>query len=420
MGIDAVPALVNSMAGRSLDIRQPSPFAFDHVIVQAKLGQKTYWFDPTISYQRGGLDKYHYPSYERALVLREGSSELEKIPFPAPGSGSVNVKERYESMDSVIPVSLLVATTYFGAEADYMRYNLSRQTLAELSKTYLNYYAGENPSIRADGLPQVEDDQTSNVIVVKEKYLIDEFWKENKHRFVAEKIYAQVGRPEVSQRSMPLKVRYPVAIKQTIEINLPESYDVRPAHGTFSDDEIKFTYDYSMAGKQLKLEYSLDPFSDSIPVDHVSRHLLVLDKIQDFVGLELTGTRTVIVTSKEGPVAMVLLSVVGLGSLVILAVVIVRRRRESRRIRFAGEAKAKVGFAPETAIRVPSETEIDGVLHDFTCDCGRHPYSAESPPLRERFSYDGQRLVGLRLHCADCGRNTDLYLQMMGVENAPA
>ena len=96
MGVDAAPALVHSSAGRSLDNQQPSPFAFDHVIVQAKIAGKTYWLDPTISYQRGGLDKYYDPSYERALVLREGTSELEKIPLPAINSGSILVKEKYE------------------------------------------------------------------------------------------------------------------------------------------------------------------------------------------------------------------------------------------------------------------------------------------------------------------------------------
>src|SRR5688500_15976321 len=83
MGVDAVPALVHSSEGKSLDAKQPSPFAFDHVIVQAKPAGKTYWCDTTISYQRGGLHKYYEPPYERALVKRAGTVELEKIPLPS-------------------------------------------------------------------------------------------------------------------------------------------------------------------------------------------------------------------------------------------------------------------------------------------------------------------------------------------------
>src|SRR6185503_12685075 len=173
MGIDAAPALVNTSVRAKLDSWQPTPFAFDHVIVRARINGKTYWLDPTVSYQRGGLDKYYDPSYERGLVLRDGTGGLEKIPLPARGSGSVTIRERYESKADPGPVSLTVWTKFFGAEADGMRYRLSGQTLTELSKGYLNYYATENPSIKAEGVPVVEDDPVSNTIVVTEKYLID-------------------------------------------------------------------------------------------------------------------------------------------------------------------------------------------------------------------------------------------------------
>src|SRR6185503_1274754 len=147
--------------------------------------------------------------------------------------------------------SLTVWTKFFGAEADGMRYRHSGQTLTELSKGYLNYYATENPSIKAEGVPVVEDDPVSNTIVVTEKYLIDEFWKDNKHWFVAEKIYSEVGKPDVSQRSSPLKLRYPLSIKHTIEINLPSHDDIEAAHDTFSDAKMRFTDEYSRTGNDL-------------------------------------------------------------------------------------------------------------------------------------------------------------------------
>ena len=422
MGIDAAPALVNSSAGRSLDDRQPSPFAFDHVIVQVKFGEKTYWFDPTISYQRGGLDKYYDPSYERALVLRDSTAELEKIPMPAPGSGSVTIRERYEGKDDLGPVTLTVWTKFLGAEADGMRRWLSSQTLTELSKGYLNYYATENPSIRAEGVPVVEDDPASNTIVVTEKYLIDEFWKDNKHQFLAEKIYSEVRKPDVSQRSTPLRLRYPLSIKHTIEINLPGTNYIEAAHDTFSDDKIRFSYAYSRSGNDLRLNYSLDTFDDSIPVAQIPRHLLMLEKIQNYVGFELPRSLATNRNSDANPfVALVALGVIALPAIVILTVVVIRNRRsEKRRIEFVQKFKTRVGFAPETAIGVNSEDEIDGVLRGFSCGCGQHPYHPEAPPVRERFSLDGQRLIGLRLNCADCGRASDLYFKIMGLEDASA
>src|SRR6185503_1977563 len=108
MGIEASPALVNTSARSVLDSWQATPFAFDHVIVQTKMNGRTYWLDPTISYQRGGLDKYYDPPYERGLVLHSGTTALEKIPRPVSGAGSVDIVERYTGGSSRAAVSLVV------------------------------------------------------------------------------------------------------------------------------------------------------------------------------------------------------------------------------------------------------------------------------------------------------------------------
>src|SRR5437868_7519986 len=82
MGFDSAIALVNTTAKHALDDWQPSPIAFDHAIVQTRLAGKTYWLDPTMDSQRGTLDQYYDPPYERALALREDSDSLERIPTP--------------------------------------------------------------------------------------------------------------------------------------------------------------------------------------------------------------------------------------------------------------------------------------------------------------------------------------------------
>lgn len=420
MGVEAAPALVDSSGGRSLDTKQPSPFAFDHVIVKAKLAGKTYWLDPTISYQRGGLDKYYDPGYERALVLREGVTELENIPFPTASSGHISVLEKYDAKSSKGPVSLHVNTTYVGAEADAMRYQLSRDSLAELSKTYLNFYADENPTIKAEGLPEIEDDQLTNRIVVKEKYLIDEFWQDRKHEFLAEKIYGEVGKPSVTQRSMPLRIRYPLSVNHVIEINLGERYNIVPDRGTISNDAIRFDYGFSTQGNAVKLEYTLKTFTDSIPVETVPKHLLVLDRIHNFVAFELTnGPGGVRSPSRiPGGIANLIFGFVIVVPLIVIAsVFLIRSRLRGRtKSKFAEGLKAKLGFAPETAIDVPHETDIDLPLRNFKCGCGQNPYKPESPPQPEHFTYDGQHLIGIRLYCSNCRSSSDLYFKPRSIQ----
>src|SRR5262249_16641657 len=171
LGVESWPALVNSRLGESLDNSQPTPFAFDHVIVYAKINGKTYWLDPTVSYQRGSLPNYYDPPFARALVLRENSENLERIPPPTVGSGATDILEVYSRERGGQTVSLHVTTVYTGSDADSMRYDLSTQSLAELSRDYVNFYADLTPSIKTDGLPVVEDDPLNNKLVIKEKYL---------------------------------------------------------------------------------------------------------------------------------------------------------------------------------------------------------------------------------------------------------
>lgn len=418
MDIDAAPALVHSTGGRSLDQQQPSPFAFDHVIVQAKIAGKTYWFDPTINYQRGGLDKYYDPPYERALVLRPDTAQLEQIPLPGSGSGSVTVVEKYDAPDDAGPISLEVRTTFVGSEADDMRLTMSDYSLADLAKMYLNFYADANPSIKSPSLPKIDDDQAGNTIVITEKYLIDGFWKDARHYFVADKIYSEVGKPDVAQRSMPLRVRYPLSISQTIEINLAQPYRVAADRGTFADEAMQFEYSYSGDGNHIKLEYTLKTLADSVTPELVPKHLLVLDRIREYAGFELSNGLPAIevyprTSRSTARLADALAGLVLVFILLMVAILLIRRRlKRGSRTQFSEKLTAKAGATPETAIRLAGERDLDSWLRNFKCDCQHHPYRADSPPPRERFTYDGRRLVGIRLHCARCLKNTDLYLDV--------
>jgi len=95
LGIDAVPALVNTEAGKLLDSRQPSPSSFDHAIVNVRLNGRTYWLDGTRTFQRGSLKNYYNPPFARALVLRPGTSGLEEIPVTPLTTATTFASERY-------------------------------------------------------------------------------------------------------------------------------------------------------------------------------------------------------------------------------------------------------------------------------------------------------------------------------------
>jgi tetratricopeptide (TPR) repeat protein len=75
LGIKAEPALVSTTIGDGMDQRQPMAEYFDHVIVRAEIGGKTYWLDGT-RYGDQRLSDLRTPDYRWALPLRDAGAEL--------------------------------------------------------------------------------------------------------------------------------------------------------------------------------------------------------------------------------------------------------------------------------------------------------------------------------------------------------
>ena len=82
LGIEARPVLVHTEEGDLVGARLPSMEAFDHVIVEAKIGGKSYWLDGT----RLGdeqLDRLQVPSYRFGLpVSPQGNGLVALVPDP--------------------------------------------------------------------------------------------------------------------------------------------------------------------------------------------------------------------------------------------------------------------------------------------------------------------------------------------------
>lgn len=81
LGIEAIPALVDTERGDGLETRLPMAGAFDHVIVRATIGGKEYWLDGT----RTGvttLNALPIPDMRWALPLTSPGSGLESLRVP--------------------------------------------------------------------------------------------------------------------------------------------------------------------------------------------------------------------------------------------------------------------------------------------------------------------------------------------------
>ncbi|HEV7919331.1 MAG TPA: DUF3857 domain-containing protein, partial [Thermoanaerobaculia bacterium] len=101
LGVEAWPALVNTRLLRKLDERLPSPFSFDHVIVQVARGGRTHWVDATISDQGGTLETIETPNDERALVVKAETTGLIRVETNT--RGATSIEQTYNVPDFAKP-----------------------------------------------------------------------------------------------------------------------------------------------------------------------------------------------------------------------------------------------------------------------------------------------------------------------------
>ncbi|MBF9253112.1 DUF3857 domain-containing protein [Pontibacter sp. 172403-2] len=303
MGIEAYPALVNSTYGKEIQHFLPSPGAFNHCIVQVKLlGGKTYWYDATLSKQRGNYKNIYLPNYGKALVLAPQTKSLANVTSSTIEVPQVQVHEVFYIDSLQGPVKLEVRTDYRDSQADYQRSHFASNSLQDIEKDYLNFYAKNYPEIEAMADVSYQDEEENNVFTVIEKYSISNFWEKQKDnsKIIACGFYPQVmqgylSRPQISKRTMPLALNYPLHIEEKMTILLPSAWPIDNATEEIKDDAFTFTKDvaYSHSGKELVVTYTYQSHQDYVEAKATPAYLRNLNDMLDQMGYGLTYDESV-------------------------------------------------------------------------------------------------------------------------------
>ncbi|HEY9231681.1 MAG TPA: DUF3857 domain-containing protein, partial [Blastocatellia bacterium] len=368
LGIEAAPALTNTDAQHTIAEYQPSPYAFNHVIVRAVLDGRTYWLDPTITLQRGSLKARYNPGYKRALVIRDGSGDLDDIPPPADDEPTTFIKEVYTVVPHQPWALLTVTTTYRATDADAMRYRLARTSLAELGRFYLNYYAGTDVNIEQLSPPQADDDQHANQVVITEHYRIPDFLSHDR-QLGAYRIDEEFGKPSIARRAAPLAVSHPVNIVQSIEVDAAEPFDIASDSRVISDGFIRYEFRVQAQGGTLRLTYSYKSLADHVPASEVARHLGVMESVRNTLGYTIgtnASTWTMASSPRRSKIAWVdlLIGLFGVGFILGLVFYLRRNRRvpslrsSERHKEFKAKLRVDAGGSPEVAIPLAHEGEL--------------------------------------------------------------
>jgi transglutaminase-like putative cysteine protease len=293
LGIESRAALVNSYRGRALSQSLPSPFEFDHAIVRAQIGAQTYWLDGTASKQYAELSSAAPADFERALVLNADSRELDAIPRPSADSRQKSVFMTFDLREGLQkPASLRVVTQYADGQADGARSYLKRVNPQQREKDYLNYVVRYYPTAKPAAPIEIRDDKERDILEIEEHYHLETGFTETKEQLKlmlhADELYRYFDTPDSSVRQSPLALSYPVDIRQTLSVYLPEEWPVTPEKTRIDNPAFLYESDISYAGRTLEVTYHYRALRSEVEPAALQRYFADRKRVYDDLGYSLT------------------------------------------------------------------------------------------------------------------------------------
>ena len=294
LGIEAQPALVNTSRRRAIERWQPSPGAFNHVLVRARLDGQDYWLDPTRSPQQGGLAQVVQADYGPALVVKAQSAALVAM---AGDTARLQRREMHVVLDASEgfdqPAHFTVKTTAWGAAADSLRSALVSQGTDQMQRLYANFYAKSYAGLEVAAPMERQDDAEANRLVVTEHYLIKSLWRraDAKHRLEVDievpDVMELMRQPHTLVRDAPLAVTHPTDLTSRTEVLLPGRWEGKDTRVRVDDPAFEFERKETWQGARLLLEDRFRTRAEHVAPTDVARYAANLGRAREGLSVML-------------------------------------------------------------------------------------------------------------------------------------
>jgi hypothetical protein len=163
LDIPAEAAMVHSTMGDGLDERLPAIEMFDHILVRATIGGKTYWLDGTRPADRD-LDLIPAPPFSWALPVRRSGASLVAIEVPPLQKPSVFSDIRIDATAGLdAPALAHVEVTLTGDAA--LPFKMASESLSkeDLDKRLKQSFAGQLGGLDVAAVDMAFDDKTGEM-----------------------------------------------------------------------------------------------------------------------------------------------------------------------------------------------------------------------------------------------------------------
>lgn len=291
MGIESELVLISTNYKATLNKWLPAASAFDHVTIRVKLNNRYYWFDPTISCQRGNIDAIEFPDYQCGLVVSDTTTSLTHIPFHA--AGMVKVHELFVVPADKGEVTLKVTTTYTGSFADDIRSEFMNNSTHELQQQYKKFYQHYYEQLKIDSINH-HDDETTGTFVVNEYYRAGNFWnsKSGKKAILQPFVINQELRGSNEKtRTMPFDLNFPVKMEEVIQVDMKGGMAGDPVSEHIQCGEFVFDEEGATTNDMLTLTYTYENLKDYVTPEHAENYFTLIDQVDDSKGYTISKNK---------------------------------------------------------------------------------------------------------------------------------
>ncbi|WP_341220428.1 DUF2569 family protein [Polaribacter atrinae] len=273
MNIEAYPVLVSTYLKKTVTNLLPNPAHFNHCVVKVIDENKgEYWYDPTITNQGGTFNKVVFPDYRFGLVLKKGNKDLEEI-FPF-ADNTIDITDHYILSEVGKGAILRITSVYSEAEADNIRFYFKNNSIINIQKEFEKFYSDYHANIKSLGKPEYTDNLKTNTFTINETYKIDSIWEPSYLEnhigidFSPYTITNVLSMPSKIERKTPFELSYPITRSHTINVELPEAWNVNEDNFNISTPNIFYDFDvlYNKSENLLTLKHLLKIQKDFVSV----------------------------------------------------------------------------------------------------------------------------------------------------------
>lgn len=269
MEIPSHVANVHTALGKTLDTSLPSPFVFNHIVLHLDIDGKTYWVEATDTLQGGTLSNSAFPNYHWALIHSPDTTGLTPIPHPKNAELHIDSQLTVKTEETA---HLKTVATYYGSEADGLRFSVNKYGLKNHSDLFLSR-AQKLYGDATDQHIEVQDDRQNNTFTVINTCTIP---IEEEDIEIPTQIINIFLLTDINPRMQaPRAIPYPYHIKEHIEIINPfGNYEPEETHYESAHPSISYTHTMKTSPQKITWKAELQHLDDHIPQKALRKYWL--------------------------------------------------------------------------------------------------------------------------------------------------